>query len=349
MIYRMIYKACTRVQVQSTEQACIIFAMPSFLPKNKANIAAWRRDSHQIEKYQFIHNFLPHPYHQTRARLLSHQALFVYVLAIIMLFAGFNLVSKVFPGVLGYASNITVTDLFQLTNQKRIDAGLKELRLNDTLSEAAREKAEDMFESDYWAHVSPSGKEPWDFILAENYDYIYAGENLAKNFNTSKEVVQAWISSPSHRENVMNTNYDEIGYAVVNGVLDGYETTLVVQMFGKSRSSSYAASVQGENKILDSAKANAVEGASEEQKVQFNVNAIESSILPTVPLLDMTSASRVIGIVFGIYLGILLLLDVWYTKRHAIFKMTGHTLAHLSFLIILLLSMFLVLIPGKIL
>ena len=83
----------------------------------------------------------------------------------------------------------------------RDEAGLDSLRLNPTLTAAAKRKAEHMFAENYWAHISPTGVEPWYFILDSGYDYSYAGENLAKNFNTSKEVVAAWYQSPTHRDN----------------------------------------------------------------------------------------------------------------------------------------------------
>ena len=206
---------------------------------NKKKVAKWRKDPEAIEKYQFIHHFIPHAHHGTRAKLLSPKALFTYTLLIAFLFGMFKLIPYVMPGVLGYASNITVRELYDYTNQRRVGEGLTELKLNETLSIAARKKAEDMFEKDYWAHISPDGVEPWSFILAQGYDYAYAGENLAKNFHYSREVVEAWYRSPSHKENLMGRQYDEVGYAVVDGVLDGYETTLVVQMFGKSRTPTY--------------------------------------------------------------------------------------------------------------
>ena len=137
-------------------------------------------------------------------------------------------------GVLGYASNINSDELLKYTNQRRVDFGLEPLSMNSALSKAAQKKAEDMFKYGYWAHVSPTGTEPWSFILAQDYDYVFAGENLARNFSRSKDVVDAWFASPSHRENLLNRNYRDMGFAITNGVLDGYETTVVVQMFGNS-------------------------------------------------------------------------------------------------------------------
>jgi len=90
-----------------------------------------------------------------------------------------------------------------------------------------------MFDDNYWAHVSPSGREPWDFFDQQNYTYIYAGENLAKNFATSSGVIEGWMNSQGHRENLLNDNYTEIGIAAVNGQLEGEDTTLVVALYGR--------------------------------------------------------------------------------------------------------------------
>jgi len=134
--------------------------------------------------------------------------------------------------VLGYATNVTVTDLFILGNDERSKVGAKSLTLNPTLSQAALNKANDMLAHNYWAHDSPLGATPWSFITGAGYSYTSAGENLAKNFNSSAGVIYGWMNSPTHRDNVLSTKYQEVGYAVVNGVLLGEETTLVVAMYG---------------------------------------------------------------------------------------------------------------------
>jgi hypothetical protein len=88
-----------------------------------------------------------------------------------------------------------------------------------------------MFEQ-HWDHFGPNGETPWQFIRAEGYNYVYAGENLAKGFQTAEGVHEAWMASPTHAANIMSGNYKDIGVAVVQGVLLGKQTTLVVQMFG---------------------------------------------------------------------------------------------------------------------
>lgn len=329
-------------------------------PKNKPNIIKnWRQQPKSIEKYQFVHVFLPHPEEKKRAILLSNRAVVIYCIAMLAIAGLFRLLPSVMPGVLGYASNISVKDLLEYTNAKRKDSGLSELRLNSALSVAAKLKAEDMFNNQYWAHISPGGKEPWDFILGQNYDYIYAGENLAKNFNNSRDVVEAWMKSQSHRENLLSPNYDEIGFAVVNGVMDGYETTLVVQMFGRPRSASQVASVYEEETVLEkeSKTTAAVSGREPSTTTTGVAEGAPSGAMPIYtsaeapagPALDVTSAAKTVSAVFGGFVGTLLALDVWYSRKKHIHKFSGHTLAHLGVLVLVVASIWFVLTPGIVL
>jgi hypothetical protein len=268
------------------------------------------------------------------------------------------------PGVLGYASDINTQDLLRYTNERRAKVGLKPLKLNNTLSLAAERKASDMFDVGYWAHVSPMGTKPWDFILSEGYDYIYAGENLAKNFSNSEDVVDAWYESPSHRDNLLSPNYDDIGFAIVNGVLDGYETTLVVQMFGRSRQPAYLASGEdlvnsGEETVYEPETLTEVdippqvEGEQEPTPVIVQQEELafvsQSKDQSEQPLLDVKTVTRSITITFGGFITTLLGIDIWYSKKHGILKLTGHTLAHLIFLIVVLGSVMISVFPGAIL
>lgn len=142
--------------------------------------------------------------------------------------------------ILGYASNITVSEVIVQTNTQRAASGLRELTFNQQLTQAATAKAQNMFSNNYWAHTSPDGTQPWDFIKSAGYTYKIAGENLARDFDSTSPMVSAWMASPTHRANIMNPRYEEIGVAVVDGLLDGVETTLVVQMFGTPTSQEVA-------------------------------------------------------------------------------------------------------------
>ncbi len=162
-----------------------------------------------------------HPY------LLRKSALIVYILVV---FVGNFLTGFGAGGVT--ASSITTSNLVELTNEERISAGLAPLNSDSRLVSAAYEKAENIFELQYWSHYGPNGETPWQFIRGSGYDYVYAGENLAKGFNSSEAVISAWMASKTHRENILGANYDDIGIAVVPGNLHGDDVILVVQMFG---------------------------------------------------------------------------------------------------------------------
>lgn len=133
--------------------------------------------------------------------------------------------------IFGYSSTITVPEVLRQVNQQRKAAGLEPLKLNDALSAAAQAKARNMMENSYWSHNSPSGVEPWDFIDQAGYDYQKAGENLARNFSATPDMITAWLDSPTHRENLLGKDYEDTGIAVLQGEMDGVPTTLVVQMF----------------------------------------------------------------------------------------------------------------------
>ena len=136
----------------------------------------------------FRHLFLPHHTNNQRAKILHPTALSV----VIGLFAIFQIIlgrfTIQFPDILGFASQIPVAEIVNLTNQERTGHGLSQLQLDSRLSAAAAQKAADMFAKNYWAHVSPTGTQPWFFISESGYTYRYAGENLARDFSNSSAV-----------------------------------------------------------------------------------------------------------------------------------------------------------------
>ncbi len=184
------------------------------------------------------HLFHPRRSNNHRPRVLHPEAL-AYLLVIALVFGSLLHTSPrllgSFESVLGFASNITVDQVISLTNSERARLGLSPVVYSPVLSSAAEAKGTDMFAEQYWAHTSPKGKEPWAFISEAGYSYRVAGENLARDFAVSNQVVAAWMASPTHRANIVNQSYTEIGVAVVDGELEGVETTLVVQMFGTPR------------------------------------------------------------------------------------------------------------------
>jgi len=142
--------------------------------------------------------------------------------------------SPTLPGgfVLGYASSISASQVLEMTNAERSQQGLPALTVNEKLNQAAQAKANHMFQNDYWAHVAPDGTTPWTFIRNAGYSYGVAGENLARDFGDTSSMVRAWMTSPTHKANIVHQKYSQTGIAVVDGKLQGVETTLVVQLFG---------------------------------------------------------------------------------------------------------------------
>jgi uncharacterized protein YkwD len=179
-----------------------------------------------------VNLFVPTNKNGYKPLLLRNGALGIYTL--------FLLVINSFGGLLGlesaHASTITTSNIVQFTNEQRELYGLPTLKNNSKLASAALAKANNMFSVGYWNHFGPNGETPWQFIKASGYSYVYAGENLAKGFKSAEGVVEAWMASPTHRENILSGNYTEIGIAVVSGQLLSENVILVVQMFGNPTS-----------------------------------------------------------------------------------------------------------------
>lgn len=233
-------------------------------------------------------------------------------------------------GVLGYASDIQIIQVFDGINQQRIENGLQALKLNDKLSEAARRKASDMFASNYWAHINPvNGREPWYFFDAVSYDYRYAGENLARDFSTTVPMVKAWMNSPTHKDNIVSTRYQETGIAVVNGVLNGVETTLVVQLFG-TKKSAIAAAPQITNTGLQ-AEAQAIK-----IPAVLPAETENTSVSAHSPLLSPFDLSKSLALATLGLLVVVLIVDSVIIWRRRIPRLVGHNFAHLVFLLALI-------------
>ena len=135
-------------------------------------------------------------------------------------------------GVLDSLSAIYAAVLVNLTNQNRVAANISELKVSPILEKAAQMKADDMAGKSYFAHNTPDGKTPWYWFEQAGYKYIYAGENLAVNFQNSEDIETAWMNSKTHWYNIMNPKYTEIGIATSTGIYKGRQAVFVVQMFG---------------------------------------------------------------------------------------------------------------------
>lgn len=158
----------------------------------------------------------------------------VLLLALVVL-AGFLVIPRLAINWQELTASVASSLLSSLTNEKRSEFDLATLKTNPQLEQAAKLKAEDMARRGYFAHQSPEGRDFTYFLNQVGYDYEYAGENLAINFEDSSEVVNAWMQSPGHRENILKGRYTEMGVATASTTVKGKERVLVVQLFGTPR------------------------------------------------------------------------------------------------------------------
>jgi len=174
---------------------------------------------------------VPHAKNDYRPHLVRRYGLLAIFFVVIGLQLGYNGVTT--GNVLGRQSDITINSLLYQTNLERAKADKSPLKLNEKLDKAAYLKSQDMFDKQYWAHNAPDGTQPWKWFGDVGYNYNEAGENLAKNFTTTSSVMTAWMNSPEHKENVLKADYQDVGFAVMDGNLDGKPTSIIVALYGQ--------------------------------------------------------------------------------------------------------------------
>lgn len=309
------------------------------------------------------HLFLPHQSNNQKAKILHPGSLLLIALALVGFQFILGFTNRSFPQVLGYAANISPEEVIRLTNVERTNKGLAPLSANSVLSQAAIAKGNDMLAKDYWAHFAPDGTSPWSFFLSFGYKYRYAGENLARDFSDAGTAVSAWMNSPTHRENILNANYKEIGIGVIEGNLAGVDTTIIIQFFGTP--------LNGSNGSIPVVQAQAVSTTqpvatlspkptlkptpeptptptpepviSPTPFLQQVSNATGSSISFVSPFSSTKGVSLfVIGMLIMV-----LSIDLIIVKRNRIVRAGGRTLAHIAFLGMIL-AVILILKAGQV-
>jgi hypothetical protein len=180
----------------------------------------------------FKHLFIPHVHNDYKPHFFR-EASITSILIVVVFLLTLSIGSKLYILKTNMTAEVLPAVLVDLANQDRSSVGVPTLARSELLDTAARLKAEDMASSQYFAHTSPTGITPWHWFAKVGYYFTYAGENLAIDFTESLDVENAWLNSPKHKENIMSSNFTEIGIATVNGYYQGSPTTYVVQMFGK--------------------------------------------------------------------------------------------------------------------
>ncbi len=132
---------------------------------------------------------------------------------------------------------VTPVNLIELTNDVRNKYNLDTLNTNPRLNEAAANKVRAIFSEQYFSHTGKNNEKFSSWIKSAGYDnYVIVGENLAMGYYDQQAMMDAWLDSPKHRDNILSPFFNDIGIAAATGNYHGKNTTIVVQLFGKQNS-----------------------------------------------------------------------------------------------------------------
>ncbi len=193
-----------------------------------------------------------------KSKVLLYFAFFIFILKIGIVALFIPLPQNIF------FADLTKIGIVNALNESRVNLGLNPLNQNEKLDEAALLKAYDMVSKGYFSHQSPEGVNPWYWFVRAGYKYKYAGENLAVGFIDSKTLFDAWISSPSHRDNILSPNYQEVGTAILYGFQNN--AILVVQFFGSSQNETKTVAIS--QNTASQSQNNSGNNSSKDQQVQ---------------------------------------------------------------------------------
>ena len=235
--------------------------------------------------------FIPHQGNDYAPHALQKIAAGALVLMVLVTFAIANLQSMLWVTSDWMVSTILPAVVVEETNQERASGALGTLKRNPVLDRAATLKAEHMAAEGYFAHYSPEGVSPWHWFNVTDYNFAHAGENLAVHFTDSSQVVSAWMESPTHRANIMNGQYEEIGIGVAEGTFEGFETIFVVQLFGTPVTAAEAAPTVASATTDESAPAAPTVTLGVEEAVVAEVDQPEPATVPTTTSTPTSSVS----------------------------------------------------------
>lgn len=252
----------------------------------------------------------------------------VSILLLTLAIAFLASIGNVILNTTGLLASIQSAFLVDLANKDRLEENVSVLTINPVLVEAAQKKANDMAEKSYFAHTSPEGRTPWYWFGQVGYNYVYAGENLAVNFTESVDVHEAWLASPTHRKNILDQRFTEIGIATAEGFYKGRKATFVVQMFGKPRfatavtnqtaSATVPIRVSGPDQ-RETFPVTEVQGVSVESD-QLSSFASETNVLERALVSPLSVSEIIISIIIGLLLLALVIRLVVEFRRHHIKK-----------------------------
>jgi hypothetical protein len=255
----------------------------TFKDKEENELKEFECGKEDAEKYWhdsfgiFKDYFIPNRKNCHKPKILHTKSL--VTIAFVMIMLKLMILSYVFfiNPFKAWMSEVMTDRVLELINKERTEENVPSLAINPILSQSALNKANDMLAKNYFDHFSPDGKKPWDFIDRNQYEYLFVGENLAMNFTSAESVNTALMNSPSHKKNIMNSRYNEVGLAIVSGEINGEKTNILVEMFA-SKSQTDLASAKNSGK-------SSVKIASQPKAKTNNVQ--------TTPAVDVTKSAAV--------------------------------------------------------
>lgn len=288
------------------------------------------------------HFFTPHHTNNFRAKILHNSGIFAVIGIILVSNLFIRLLDNPSLHILGFTSTISIDEVVRATNEQRAGSGLKPLSYNEKLADAARRKAANMFSENYWAHNSPSGKTPWTWFKDAGYSYIFAGENLAKDFGDTTRMMNAWMASPTHKENIINPKYTEIGIAVVPGSIQGQETVLVVQLFATPGSGSVPQVTTQTSAPTSPASTQApvrisqIKGQEIIAQVEIMPASSPEAIVPAK--YNSFNLARILNLgTTGLFI-LILVIDLYLAESQKLSRRVGNNWAHILFINFILLA-----------
>ncbi len=232
------------------------------------------------------HIFIPHDKNDYKPHFFRELGVSIFLFtSVFLLGSSFGSSFLIHKTVMG--AEIASAVLIDLTNENRVAYNQQPLVRSTKLDIAAELKGNDMANKQYFSHDSPEGVTPWYWFRQAGYNFLYAGENLAINFTDASEVEEAWLGSPTHRANIMNAQFREIGIATVQGVYNNYPTIYIVQMFGTPAYAQNSSTLLHDEELI------------KKQPKKLVISTIATSSSESIQVVSTSTDTSVVGDVKG--------------------------------------------------
>jgi hypothetical protein len=192
-----------------------------------------------LDKEKIKDFFIPNPNNNYKPRSLRQERLLFYAISALAIKILLFILVFFYPVTAWMTPDVSFEEsrkIIALTNELRSRLNLSPLSESSRLNQAAYNKVQDMLINQYFAHLSPQGFNLEHFLkLAAYNNYITVGENLGMGYDNALELVTAWKNSPTHYNNLVDSNFREIGVALIGGEYKKINTVFSAQYFGLSK------------------------------------------------------------------------------------------------------------------